>query len=481
MAAALLARYLVCPVCSKSSTLTELDTAVVCSNCKASFDEHDAIVDLVQGSFATALDAETYDDFYADADADRFGHLEQLLELVPELRARKWGSVLEVGAGTGQFTSTLFNAIEVVDAVITDVSEKMLAQCSRRLDETGHRISHVQFATNSGEDLFVHPGTFDLVIGNGVVHHVPNYLKMLASTAQALVPGGLAVFVEPCLDFHRALATTLTPVVIRLLSEPDVWAAETDAAAVVDFLMYLRFRDRFGADFEVLEWLEDKHMFDRSEVSRAAFNAGFSEAEILPYGFDPDPCAVLSGYLSQVGVHAATVARVSKEASLETPGPFVHLDPRDSASSYVFVLHRGYDTSQPTPLETTEVELAMVDSVPGLKYHLSISRDAAEPAVEGWAIAGQPVRYVLFDRGRDRFRFPVGGSRIDVLESFRDPRHYRPEELLYSGVLPEARAVSQRPFSRDDASAVSIEFDGGVAVQLAGDAGSHDEPVVFAS
>lgn len=448
-----------CPTCALSGSLGPAGPRqTACSACHDRFASPAGVVDLVRGSLGTALDAASYDDFYAKFDADRFAYARRIIAAVPDLAQRRWDRVLEVGAGTGQFTTAFFAAVDARAAVITDVSPEMLEICRRRMGETDHGLADLLFVTNTGEDLYARPGSFDLVVGNGVLHHVPDYSEMLRSAARALMPGGVAVLVEPALAFHRALVEALVPVLDRLAREPGAWEGETDQAAVANFVAHLRLRDRYRADLEVLAHLEDKHLFDRREVTRMALSCGFAAAEVMPYG-DPNPRAALTEYLEHLTVHPATAERLATEL----PDRFDRLDPRDAMPGYILVLRRGDGPPPPVPADPQAVGAPRPGAeVGGLHYDLAISVDGS--VVDGWIIADRPVDYLRLVLPGGDYRYPVGAARLDVHAAFRDAG-YDTGNLLFCGVLGDHGVARGRP--RSGGATLSAEFPHGVRVELA--------------
>ncbi|MFD1466745.1 class I SAM-dependent methyltransferase [Hymenobacter caeli] len=118
-----------------------------------------------------------YDDFYAVANP--------LLRRRPRAR-----TVLDVGAGTGLFSSFLYQQRPDLEFTLVDLAPEMLAVARQRFAGLpGFAFRELDFAA---ENL---PGTYDLVISSLAIHHLPDAAK--ASLYQriygALNPGGLFV------------------------------------------------------------------------------------------------------------------------------------------------------------------------------------------------------------------------------------------------------------------------------------------------
>ncbi len=124
-------------------------------------------------------------------DIGRAQVLGKLRKLVgPELD-RGYRRSLEIGAGTGYFSLNLLRAGVVREATCTDISPGMvgvLARNARRLGLT------VRTARADAESLPFADGSFDLVLGHAVLHHLPDLQRAFSEFHRVLAPGGRIVF-----------------------------------------------------------------------------------------------------------------------------------------------------------------------------------------------------------------------------------------------------------------------------------------------
>jgi ubiquinone/menaquinone biosynthesis C-methylase UbiE len=103
----------------------------------------------------------------------------------------RYGRGLEIGAGTGYFTLNLLRAGIVGEAVATDISPGMLRRLERSAEELG---LPVETAACDAAELPFEDGSFDLVFGHAVLHHLPDLNAAFREFRRVLRPGGVMAF-----------------------------------------------------------------------------------------------------------------------------------------------------------------------------------------------------------------------------------------------------------------------------------------------
>jgi SAM-dependent methyltransferase len=104
---------------------------------------------------------------------------------------RRFGDVLEIGAGTGYFCLNLAKAGVAGEITATDISPGMLAALEANAERLGVEARTV--ATDA-ERLPFADGSFDLVVGHAVLHHIPDLAAASAEFVRVLRPGGTIAF-----------------------------------------------------------------------------------------------------------------------------------------------------------------------------------------------------------------------------------------------------------------------------------------------
>ncbi|MGZ8666607.1 MAG: class I SAM-dependent methyltransferase [Solirubrobacterales bacterium] len=137
--------------------------------------------------------AETYDskwgiDFGATGQAQVRAKLRKALGALPR---EPFAEALEIGAGTGYFTLNLLQLGVIGRATATDISPGMLASLEANASGLGLEVST---EVTDAERLPFADGSFDLVFGHAVLHHIPDLERAFSELHRVLRPGGAIAF-----------------------------------------------------------------------------------------------------------------------------------------------------------------------------------------------------------------------------------------------------------------------------------------------
>ena len=197
---------------------------------------------------------------------DAIGRAQVLGKLTKALGSplRRVERSLEIGSGTGYYTLHLALAGLVAEPLATDISRGMLDALERSAARLGLEVRTAQCEAS---ELPFEDGSFDLVLGHAVLHHLPDLDAAFAEFARVLRPGGLLVFCgEPSRRGHQ-LATI--PKRAGVLAAP-LWRSALRAAP----------RAPDEHHHQGLEPLVDVHCFDPAELASHVKRAGFGEVRI---------------------------------------------------------------------------------------------------------------------------------------------------------------------------------------------------------
>ncbi len=112
--------------------------------------------------------------------------------------------LLELGCGTGNLTAFLAQKPNCAVTAV-DISPDMIRQAQKKL-------KNVEFHASPIERLPFENGTFDVVTGYSVLHHLPDLRESFDEISRVLKPNGSFVFGEPVesvLDKHKNLYRAL--------------------------------------------------------------------------------------------------------------------------------------------------------------------------------------------------------------------------------------------------------------------------------
>src|SRR3954451_9577295 len=172
---------------------------------------------------------------------------------------RPMGRGLEIGAGTGYFSLNLLKQGILSDVTCTDVSPGMLDA----LSASAERLHiDVETVVCDAENLPFESGTFDVVFGHAVLHHIPDLERAFSEFRRVLKLGGLVAFCgEPSRTgdklaaYPKRAALAIAPVWRKAMGART--RAGSDGA--------------WGKDEEAkLEASVDVHAFTPADLERAA-------------------------------------------------------------------------------------------------------------------------------------------------------------------------------------------------------------------
>lgn len=211
-------------------------------------------------------EAAQYDDKWSISFDDRCIRYarERFLKVAPD---RRYGKVLEIGAGTGFFITNLWQGGFITEAYATDISPGMVEVSRKNAEAAG--IDRFDARVADAESLPFADGTFDLVIGHAVIHHLPDVDAAFREAYRVLKPGGrLVICGEPTrIGFQ---------LVERLAKRPTAKLMQTLGRR----LGIMKAQEEYADDVAALEWHVDLHEFRPIEVRAQLTDAGFTDVQV---------------------------------------------------------------------------------------------------------------------------------------------------------------------------------------------------------
>ncbi|MGI8946143.1 MAG: class I SAM-dependent methyltransferase [Thermoleophilaceae bacterium] len=182
--------------------------------------------------------------------------------------AGPFARALEIGAGTGYFGLNLLGAGAISSYTATDVSQSMLDVLAGSAGRLG---LSARTARCAADRLPFEDGSFDLVFGHAVLHHLPDLDASFAEVRRVLAPGGAIVFCgEPS---HYGDRIAAAPKRAAQAVAP-LWRALVGAGAAAHN------GHHHGEEERRLEPVVDIHAFTPAALARPLRSAGFSGIRI---------------------------------------------------------------------------------------------------------------------------------------------------------------------------------------------------------
>jgi SAM-dependent methyltransferase len=178
-----------------------------------------------------------------------------------------FGDGLEIGSGTGYFSLNLLQLGLIERLTATDISPGML----RRLSATAEGLGlAVETVATEAEELPFEDGSFDLVFGHAVLHHIPDLGRAFAEFRRVLRPGGAIAFCGEPSRYGDMLAAA--PKRAGMLAAP-AWRRLVGAG------------ERAVPEMEqshghALEGEVDVHAFAPADLRRVLAGAGFEQRRV---------------------------------------------------------------------------------------------------------------------------------------------------------------------------------------------------------
>jgi len=199
-------------------------------------------------------------------------------------------AVLEVGSGTGLLSLGLYMNGLSENLVITDVSKAFLIRNRENISQYARAQDRVVTNTSpthvlcSIDDLPFKSGTFEIILGNSVLHHIYDYRKALLLMRDNLKKGGCIVMSEPMVQ-----GKALQALIMNLISQIDQRASDPiltsgDYKKITNIVIA---SSKAWWDVQAekkRDTADDKHLFDANEIKRVGDELGFAKVYVLDVG-----------------------------------------------------------------------------------------------------------------------------------------------------------------------------------------------------
>lgn len=299
---------LLCPRCGKGEITTGTTEELVCSACAATYPVTGGVPVLLKDASArTKLEDQPYDAGH-QIDEKRCEQVYGNWVRVFEQFDIQGGDLLEIGSGTGQLTYGLIKHRRFSSVYASDISPVFLEVIKERARSFDRQTRY--FACDANHLPF-RSGSFDVVIGNSVLHHFLDYEKTLEQCFGLLRKGGYALFFEPVIQGKAWISFIID--LMRSMDEAfclDIFTAP-QRKKMQRTVRHQTTVPMLKNEREKLAEIEDKYIFDLNELQTLAEKIGFSGFQHFN-ARHPVPLSYRPGVISTLGYHGISREQVAR-------------------------------------------------------------------------------------------------------------------------------------------------------------------------
>ena len=188
--------------------------------------------------------------------------------------------VQDIGSGGGSSVFAACRLLPNAEIFATDISPQLLAMLATFVEPRDELRGRVRPFCFDLHRRFFRQGTFDLVLGAAILHHLLDPRAALANVAASLKSGGRMVLVEP-LEAGSLVMAMAYARVLEILA-----ASEDSDGGLARLMRALRFdiQSRLGPA-NVKPWtaqLDDKWIFDEPYLLALSNELGMAKVEVYP-------------------------------------------------------------------------------------------------------------------------------------------------------------------------------------------------------
>lgn len=199
--------------------------------------------------------------------ARRFLSFLRVGEMPPE-----W-DILDVGCGKGELTIGLSLHPMLARSRISALDHSLASlQALHRTALRTESATRLSLSVQDIDAMAFPKESFDLICGNAVLHHFPDWKRFVRNAMTLLRPGGAAIFAEP-----MAIGYIVPALVLGLAQQEARLPQNAEGLGLAKFILNdIRTRVTKRADLEALSVLIDKHLFTLEEFLDLANELGLT-------------------------------------------------------------------------------------------------------------------------------------------------------------------------------------------------------------
>lgn len=272
---------LACPACQGGRVIAA-GARLMCTRCGHFMASADGVLDLrLDSTQDSALDLDSYDAAHLVDPAQAHLLYEVYDRAISTYQTAPRAAVLEIGAGTGNLTHGLYQSGQFRDIHCSDISQRFMVRLRSKLVEQSNSTRLHCYLFDANYFPF-RDNSFGTVVGHSILHHLAAFEATLRDAHRVLLPGGVAIFGEPVMEYH-ALGCLAADLVRRANAmHPDRPLSERAqrALGIIAGRGAVKMRNLLERDESVAQY-EDKFIFPTDYMRDLARRIGFAEYRLM--------------------------------------------------------------------------------------------------------------------------------------------------------------------------------------------------------
>ena len=269
--------------CPKCQSLLQLDIGPEkfhCGSCGTKYSRTSDYIDLrLNDEMDTLLDIDSYDENHGvtgdAASCQLWRFYEKLLQ---RLGTNLQGRALEIASGSGHLSLGLIAESNFQEIFLSDISPRFMQLLRRKLNQRPEPKAEIISFLFDANYIPFDESSFDLIIGNSVLHHFATFESTLKSAYRVLKPGGVAIFGEPVMDTYvfMSLAAKLIHETCQLLTNHPLNQYDLMIVKAMSELAGVQMNNLRSSRLD-LNHIEDKFVFPVNYMRTTSEEIGFHQ------------------------------------------------------------------------------------------------------------------------------------------------------------------------------------------------------------
>lgn len=269
---------ILCPICKSTDHLEVSTKGLHCQSCGKNFKKKGEILDFIEGKKDTQLNVASYDaDHLLNFGINSVIYKDFKSVVSPFCKKNNGNSIVEIGSGSGAWTTGLYEDQAFSEILATDISFSFLQLLAKRMKADNSKVNYLCV---DAHELRIAEESIDLVVGRSILHHIYDYKFILSKVSGWLKPDGTALFYEPIFE-GKIWVAFFFELIKRIDTALSINHLSKDEISKLNLAIRHIMKDFTQKDIEKLRPnMEDKYIFRKSEMDALCKECGFSHCTL---------------------------------------------------------------------------------------------------------------------------------------------------------------------------------------------------------